>query len=160
MASPFKRDTWKYIESFTIVIVMLLAGTAIEILTQGMDIGTIGAPYNIYIAFVFASLLVFLHLFYRDSPVVKWMSGVPAAISAIFFFAVLVLLLGFIPQNNNHAEKIFYLTGLSHLKTSIPFLLIQVYFLTILGMVTLRRIFPFKLKNLGFWLILLLNQKV
>ena len=158
---PFNQ-TWKYFESFTIGLAMLLAGTAIEVLLQGMDVGVVSTPYNIYVAFVFALLLIFLHIFYRESPVIKWLSSVPAALSAISLFAVLVLLLGFIPQSNIHASKILVITGLSHLKTSFPFLFIQVYFLTILGMVTLRRILPLKFKNIGFflnhfglWLVLL-----
>ena len=158
---PFNR-TWKYFESFTIGLAILLAGTGIEVLFQGMDVGVVGAPYNIYIASVFALWLIFLHIFYRDSPVIKWLSGVPAAISAISLFAVLVLLLGMIPQSKLHSSHILVITGLSHLKTSFPFLFIQVYFLTILGMVTLRRILPLKFRNIGFflnhfglWLVLL-----
>jgi hypothetical protein len=153
---------WQYIESFMIGLAVIILGTAVEVITKGMDIHAIGAPYNIYVAFIFVSLLIFLRISYRKRDFVIWMSSVPAAISAIFLFAALVFLLGFIPQETLHATKIYKLTGLSHLKTSWPFLFIQVYFLSILGMVTLRRIIPLKFKNIGFflnhfglWLILL-----
>lgn len=153
---------WQYFESFTIGFAILMAGAAVEVITRGMDINAVGAPYNIYIAFIYASLLIFLRIYYRGNSFVAWMSSIPAAISAIFLFALLVLLLGFIPQNNIHAPEIYKFTGLSHLKTSWPFLFIQVYFLTVLGMVTLRRMLPLKFKNIGFflnhfglWLILL-----
>jgi hypothetical protein len=149
---PLWQHPWKYFESFIISFSILITGVAIETITGGRDLSPIGMPYNIYIAFAFASLLVFVHFNYRDYAVVKWLSSIPAAISAIALFSLLVLLLGFIPQDQLHTRVILKLTGLSHIKTSWPFLLTQVYFLTVLGMVTIRRIIPFKGRNIGFFL--------
>ena len=96
-------------------------------------------------------ILVFIHLKYRYKPVVRWLSSVPCSISAISVYALLVLLLGFIPQQQEQAGWL-QLTGLNHLKSSWPFLLIQLYLLFSLGLVVLRRSIPFKKKNLGFLL--------
>jgi hypothetical protein len=160
--SSFWNRPWKFSESFMISVTILLAGLVIEAITNGSAIKPIGVPYNIYIAFAFVSVLIFLHFGYRDSSFVKWISSVPAAISAISMFALLVLLLGFIPQDNTKVSEYIRLTGLSHIKTSWTFALLHVYVLTSLGMVTLRRIVPFNKKNIGFflnhfglWLILL-----
>ncbi len=153
---------WKYAESFIIAIEIMVAGIIVEALTGGKGITIPGIPVNIYIIFIFAAVLLFLHVRYRESPAVIWISSIPAAISAISIYAVLVLLLGFIPQNSHETSKFLDFTGLSHVKSSWSFVLIQFYFLTTLGMVTLRRAIPFKKKNIGFlmnhfglWLTLL-----
>jgi hypothetical protein len=143
---------WKYAESFIIAIEILVLGILVEVFTKGRGISFPGLPYNLYIILVFAAILIFLHIKYKDSPTVKWISSIPAAISSISIYALLVLLLGFIPQSENESSKFLYYSGLSHVKNSWPFVLIQFYFLTVLGMVTLRRIIPFKFKNLGFFL--------
>jgi hypothetical protein len=143
---------WKYAESFIIAIEIMVAGFIIEVASGGKGIAIPGLPYNIFIIFVFAAILLFLHLRYWESPVITWISSIPAAISSISVYAFLILLLGFIPQNSQETSKFLGYTGLSHIKSSWPFLLIQFYFLTSLGMVTLRRAIPFKKKNFGFLL--------
>jgi hypothetical protein len=143
---------WRYAESFIIAIEIMIAGFIVEIATGGKGITIPGLPFNILIIFVFAALLLFFHLRYRESNVVTWISSIPAAISSISIYAFLVLLLGFIPQNSQETSKFLSYSGLSHVKSSWPFILIQFYFLTSLGMVTLRRAIPFKTKNIGFLL--------
>jgi hypothetical protein len=143
---------WKYTESFIITINILVLGIAIEAIKGGTGATIPGFPVNIYFIVVFGALLTFLHVQYRERQLVRWLSSVPAAISAISIYSLLVLLLGFIPQDNLQPSTFLKLTGLSHVKNSWPFLLIQIYFLAILGMVTVRRAIPFKIKNIGFLL--------
>ncbi len=143
---------WKYAESFIIAIEILVAGIIVEASTGGQGISIPGIPINIYIICGFAVILLALHIKYRELPAVQWISSIPAAISAISIYAFLVLLLGFIPQDTHGSSKWLDYTGLSHVKSSWPFVLVQFYFLTSLGMVALRRAIPFKKKNIGFLL--------
>ena len=108
-------------------------------------------PYNVYMIVALIAILVFVHLTWRHTSFVRWFSSVPCSVSAISVYALLVLLLGFIPQQEDQSRWL-QLTGLSHLKNSWPFYLIQFYLIISLGLVVLRRGIPFKMKNLGFLL--------
>ena len=76
---------------------------------------------------------------------------VPASISAIAVYALLVLLLGFIPQGQN-SYRMVELLGLNHLKNSWPFIVIEIYVITTLGLVIMRRTPPVTRRNIGFFL--------
>lgn len=141
---------WKYTESFIVTINILVLGFAIEAISGGAIIKLLGFPVNLYFIAGFTIVLAFVYSKYKDRHVIKWLSGIPAAISVIVVYAVLVLLLGFIPQDMKEPPVYLNILGLSHVKSSLPFIFIQFYFLIILGFVTLRRVIPFKVKNIGF----------
>jgi hypothetical protein len=71
---------------------------------------------------------------------------------AIVLFTFLSLLLGFLPQQAAKEVRFADMIGLTHLKQSWPFLIAMFYFLITLGFVTLRRMLPFRGKNIGFFL--------
>jgi hypothetical protein len=142
---------WGYSESFTVAVEIMVLGFVIEVFLQGRAVNSPHLPYNLFMILALSAILVFLHMGYRNRPVIKWLSSIPCSVSAISVYALLVLLLGFIPQQESQSDWL-QITGLSHLKNSLPFLLIQFYLLISLGLVVLRRGFPFKLKNLGFLL--------
>lgn len=142
---------WKYKEGFIISFGLLLTGFAIEYISQGIKI-KLSWPVNIYFGIVFVSLLVFINLYFRGRQIVKWFSCKYASVSVISTFSVLVLLIGFIPQNNNHFFTAAGRLGLDHLTTSWPFIIILMYFLFVLGLVILRKLTPLKRKNTGFLL--------
>jgi hypothetical protein len=97
-------------------------------------------------------LLFIIYFRFKNRPIVKWLSSVPAAISAISFFALVTLLLGFIPQDDADVNRYLKLLGMTHMKNSWLMMISGLYFLTALGLVVLRRATPFKRKNLGFLL--------
>ena len=143
---------WKYKESIIIVFLILLGGIALEVLSRGHQVRTIAMPYNIYMGFTYISLLVIFHLRYKNWPLTRWLSSIPAALSAISLFAIMVLILGFLPQDVPYNSLIVKLTGVDHVKTSWLFLVTQLFFLTTLAMVIIRRAFPLNGKNIGFFL--------
>jgi hypothetical protein len=140
---------WGYSESFVIAFEISMLGFILEIFLRGRGVTAPHMPYNLVIVLALVLVLLFLHLRYRNTPVIKWLSSVPCSVSAISVYALLVLLLGFIPQQTIQSGWL-QLTGLSHLKNSWPFTLVQFYLLVSLGLVVLRRGIPFRLKNLGF----------
>jgi hypothetical protein len=145
------KKIWGYTESFIISFEIIILGFVIEIFLKGSGVRSPHMPYNLYMILALIAILVIMHLAYRHTPFIKWFSSVPCSVSAISVYALLVLLLGFIPQQEDQARWL-QLTGLSHLKNSWPFYLIQFYLLVSLGLVVLRRGFPFKMKNFGFLL--------
>jgi len=60
-------------------------------------------------------------------------------------------LLGFIPQGKP-MYRILELLGFNHLKNSWPFIIIEIYVITSLGLVIMRRTLPLTRRNIGFFL--------
>jgi hypothetical protein len=143
--------SWGYSESFFVAFEIVIFGFIAEIFLKGRSVKTPQFSLNLYIALALMGTLAFIHFRYRHKALVKWLSSIPCSVSAISIYALLVLFLGFIPQQEEQAGWL-QITGLSHLKNSWPFLFIQVYLLVPLGLVILRRGIPFKMKNLGFLL--------
>ena len=103
---------------------LLILGFGLEVIAGGRGISSPHMPYNLYIIAAYTLLTIALHIYFRNSRLVKWLSSVPASISAIAVYALLVLLLGFIPQGQN-SYRMVELLGLNHLKNSWPFIVIE-----------------------------------
>ncbi|MGK7395907.1 MAG: cytochrome c biogenesis protein ResB [Candidatus Cyclobacteriaceae bacterium M3_2C_046] len=154
-----EKSKWSYGNSFIFGFTLLTTGFLLETF-QVPFIKIPAFPGNIYIGLVFINLLLFSYFTLRTHPVIVWLMSVPASISAISFYTLLIISMGFIPQDQV-AGGMISLLGLDHVVSSWPFLIIQFFFLVTLGMVTLKRTIPFKFKNWGFilnhlglWLII------
>ena len=143
---------WKYKESFLIALELLIIGFIIEVLNRGQGAESLQWPVNLIVLLFFVVILSATYYFFRKSSVVKWLSSVPASLSAISLLALLVLLLGFIPQDSPHPSGILHILGLTHVKTSWPLLMAEIYVLVTLGFVSFKRALPLKVKNVGFLL--------
>ena len=151
-----KRKTWehpwRYRESFLVVLELIFLGLIFEVLSGGKGAPLLKWPVNLVVGAILLSALLIIFYGFKGRPVVKWLSSVPAAISAISFFALATLLLGFIPQGENADNRYLNLLGLTHMKNSWLMMISGLYFLITLGLVALRRATPFRRKNLGFLL--------
>ena len=143
---------WRYKESFMVAMELLLLGLIFEVFTGGKGAPLLQWPVNMFAGTGIIIVLLFIGLRFKKRPIVKWMSSVPAAISAISLFAFITLLLGFIPQDNPDANRYLGLLGFTHMKNSWMMMISGMYFLVVLGMVALRRSQPMNRKNLGFLL--------
>jgi hypothetical protein len=142
----------EYEQGFFFSIGVLVTGMLIEWATRGMGTGLPAWPLNAQIGISFIVILLFIHIYYRDMSVFNWLSRIPAAISAISLFTLLVLVMGLSTQNNPDASNFMKYTGLSHVRNSYAFLLSGLFLLTTLGLVALKRAIPFNFKNIGFLL--------
>jgi len=151
-----KRKTWthpwRYRESFLVVLELILLGLIFEVITGGKGAPQLQWPVNLIVGLGILLSLIVIQTKLKNRPFVKWMSSIPAAISAILFFAMVTLLLGFIRQDNPEAGRFVHLLGLSHMKNSWLMMVSGLYFLVTLGMVAIRKSWPLKRKNLGFLL--------
>lgn len=143
---------WSYKESFIIAFVLLALGFVAEFVFPDQLVPVPHRPYNLILLFASVTLLVLVHIFFRKAELVKWFSSIPCSVSAIISYAMLVMLLGLIRQDGEGQPQWMQLLGLNHLKNSWPFLFIGVYLFLSLGMVVLRRSYPFSFKNFGFLL--------
>lgn len=147
----FWEFPWGYKESFTIAFSVLFLGFMIEAGTGNKGIVLPHWPYNLIVIIAFIAYII---LSYRmvKTPFMKWLSSVPAAISAISVMTFLILLMGFIRQNDPDADGFIQSIGLTHVTRSWPYFLISLYLLIILGYSTVRRSWPLSIKNFAFFL--------
>ncbi len=141
---------WKYREGFLLALALLFTGFIIEAITPQPGISIPAFPFNMYAGMAFITTIAFLHFFYRDEHIVRWLSTIPAATSAICLIVLLTILMGVFKQDEPDAGGLPGAIGLTHLKNAWPFLMAQLYVLTSLGLVILRRTVPLKRKNTGF----------
>ncbi len=87
----------------------------------------------------------------RKTPV-AWLGSIPAAVTSIAMITFLVLLMGFTLQEDAQNPVWVQKLGLSNMVSSWPFIFGIIFFLTSLGMATVKRLIPFKGRNIGFFL--------
>lgn len=142
----------EYRRGFAIALGIFILGSLLEWVTGGRGMSLPSWPVNVFLALTFAFLIAFIHFAYRGMPTVRWLSRVPASISAISLFTLLTLILGLSKQNEPDAPAILKMTGLDHIRHSYTFLLSGLYLLVTLGLVIMRRLKNFTYRNIGFLL--------
>jgi len=140
---------WRYKQSFLIAFLIVIIGFLIEILSTGYAIKMPSWPFNLLVLIVLAAYIFGVHFFFK-SKIVKWLSSIPAAISAITVVTFVIMLMGFIPQERKPGFA--DLIGLTDVVKSWPYLLSTIYLLLVLGFTTLKNMKAFNLKNIAFFL--------
>lgn len=159
--SPLWHFPWGYRESFIVSFGILIIGFLVEFFTKNIGISPPSWPRNLYILIIFVAYLVVTYRFIKH-PILKWITSVPAAISAVSIFTLLVLFMGFIAQNDQEANSFIRNFGLAHIARSWPYLTTTLYLLTVLGYSTIKRLshfrklkdFAFILNHAGLWLVI------
>lgn len=146
------QKPWSYREGTIISFSIILLGFAFQAVTGGMLIRPAGFPWNLISGLIFILLLVTSYWVFKKHPVMHWLGSVKAALPAILTFTALVLLMGFIKQDVAPQSDFARLLGLNQLIKTWPFILINIYLMILLGIVTLKRLTPFNLKNAGFFI--------
>ncbi|MBU0489304.1 MAG: cytochrome c biogenesis protein ResB [Bacteroidetes bacterium] len=138
------KNNKPYQFSFAIIALIFMLGLIMEFLFAETRIN-LEFPINLYVLIAFVNILFFSYYFLRENKIVKWLSSVPAAVAAISLFAALSLIMGFVPQEETG-------TGFYNITSSWMYLFSLLFLLLVLGMVTMKRLIPFRLKNVGFLL--------
>lgn len=156
MSNENNRKTWaqpwSYREGTIVTTAILLLGFALQAAGGGIILMMAGFPWNLVAGLIFLSLLILSYVLWHNHPVFKGLGSVKAALPAILGFTFLVLLMGFVKQDVEPKSALTKLFGLTHLVRTWPFILINLYLMILLGIVTLKRLTPFSLKNTGFFL--------
>lgn len=143
---------WGYAEGWLIVIGLLVVTYGLQWFGGGLNPGALSWPVNGIIAFLFSGLLVVAHSFRHRSILIDWLGRIPASICAIAMITLLVLVMGLVLQDDEAAAPWVQRLGLSNMTQSIPFLVSVFFFLTTLGLATLKHIVPRNRKKIGFFL--------
>ncbi len=142
---------WDYKEGIIITLTILLLGFTLEYSTGGAGIThLIVYPNNIYFGIGFVVILLLISLFGRSSPVVEWLESIPAAIFSIGLLLFVSLLMGLTMQYDNNATGLIRKLGLSHIVTSWPYMLSNLFLLITLGLITIKNLRSFRWNKIGF----------
>jgi len=106
-------------------------------------------PYNLWIVIF---LFVFSFSFYillRNKKIFVFLSSVHTSISILTIYLFFLLIMGFLPQNDNNS--LISKFGLTHIVVSYPFVFISLYLILNLLLVIWKRLFfPMNFKNVAF----------
>ncbi|MDR3219264.1 MAG: cytochrome c biogenesis protein ResB [Dysgonamonadaceae bacterium] len=145
---------WKYIEGWSICTGLFITGMVLQLTTGSIEVDMFHYPVNLISGTVFILLLLFLHIYARKVVILQWFSGFEASITASVSLLVLVIIMGLTRQVSSPTDLSsiggFARTGFMQMTTSWSFFLLFIYFLSILGLVILRRINCFRWKDAGF----------
>jgi hypothetical protein len=143
---------WGYAEGWLFAAGLLITGLALQLATGGLNPDSLSWPVNLYVGLGFSGLIAGSWLLFRKNNLVNWLARVPAAITSIALVTFLVLVMGFTLQEDAQNPVWVQRLGLSNMTSSWPFLLGMAFFMTSLGMTTMKRVTPFRGRNIGFFL--------
>ena len=158
---PMWRSPWGYRESLVIVGGLLAGGWLTQLIGGPFNFYFLHQPVN-YVAGAAIILAALLSLPLRGTPAVKWLSGVPLAVSLMAGLLILSLIMGLTPQMRRlppHGD-IFVRLGFTQVTASWPFVLAYGLTLLSLALVTVRRLMSprnriiFFMNHAGLWLVL------
>jgi|GEM_PF-5599586 len=163
MLSKLRHNTNKelsYKQSFILTFIIIIIGFVLQWFSAGINLTYLRFPVNL-ILLLFIILLIFIGYFrFPMHRVVVFLTSTKAAISSIVGFSVITLLMGFITQEEN-PNKFVSSFGLNNIAFSWQYSLMLIYLIFALGFATIKRIFPFRIKNiwyilnhLGLWIAL------
>lgn len=154
-----KQQSWSYSESFSFAFGLIIAGFLVEYFTTGKTVIP-EWPLNLYVIIGYLVLTVVFY-YVIQGKIVKWMVSIPSAIATVSAMTFLVLLMGFIPQDDV-AGQFTTKIGLTHVTRSWPYLLIALYLLTVLTFsifkrlkkpITLQKV-AYMLNHGGLWIVI------
>ena len=143
---------WSYREGFAVTLAIIFLGFVLQTISQDNIVLLVSFPKNLLAGLVFLTFLTLSFFLWKKHPVMKWLGSVSAALPAILGFTLLALLLGLVKQDTPSQNPLVQLLGINHLVQTWPFILMTLYLLILLGIVTLKRLTPFTLRNFGFFL--------
>lgn len=120
------------------------------------------SPVNLIVATVFV-IICSMGAIFPNNSIVRLLSGLPFAITLLFTFLILGIIMGLVPQKKIAVlGSIWSKTGFSHMTASWPFVCAYTLTLLSLGLLIARRLryltrssIFFHLNHIGLWLLLL-----
>ncbi len=109
-------------------------------------------PNNLIFILILVFAILSAKLFLKDTKLINYFSSIPAAIGSIVPFTILVLFMGFIPQNNESQNIIINYLSLDNIINSQLYFVLSLYLVLVLSFTIVKRIKPLTIKNVSFLL--------
>lgn len=142
---------WKYREGWAICAGLFLTGAVLQLTVGKIDTALFRYPVNLLGGGVYLAVLAGIHLAAKREKALRWFSGFEASLTSLSALLALVLVMGLTRQVAS-SEGDTGALGFRQMTTSWPFVLLFFYFLSVVGLVTLRRVSRPGWKEIGFFL--------
>ena len=142
----------EYVTSALVTAAVIVFGFVLELLFGNGGLAVPSWPNNLYLLIGFAGFLGVVTSLWRTAPLIVWLSGIPSAICFIAGLGLLAVVAGSLPQDAETQSVLLQQLGLDHVVRGWPFALTAILLLSNLGIVTIRKLFPFRTHNIRFLL--------
>lgn len=158
------KHPWTYKEGFAIGTGLVLTGILLQLSVGAFNSSFLQFPVNAFMGIIYLLLVIILIIVSKKNRIIRWFSGMEASVTAITVFLVLVVVMGLTRQSAAIDKSgLMGKLGFKNMLSAWSFVLVFVYLMTVLGLVTLRRLkhfrwrkdIPFMLNHLGLFLTLL-----
>lgn len=147
--SPFSIFSLK--GSFVFVAILFLLGVVIQLIYGQVPVEALKFPINLYLFIELFFITIALWVLFKKMKFVQWLASSRAALSSISFFAMVVLIMAIIPQSDS-SSKIIHSLGFNKVIYSWIYAFAITFLLLSLGLVTIRRMLPFRGRNIAFFI--------
>ncbi len=147
-----KSKKWGYSEAIWLASLLFLTGLSLEKFGFHFSYQMLRWPNNAVLGICLPLLWTMLYFLFRQQPLVRWLGGVHITIVILFLLGVQVLIMGVFPQVPQSDFALIQDLGFNHVTSSWAFIFSMLFLLVNLWFSTLKKIVPFKVKNIGFFL--------
>lgn len=150
------KQPWGYAEGWTISFGLFLTGVILQVTAGQVDATLFQYPLNAIVGGMFLFFLIMLYVVSRKATALQWFYSLTASITSLTAWMVLVVIMGLTRQVAPSATVthggLLSGFGFMQMTSSWPFLLLFLYFISVLGLVTIRKISHFRWKDIPFLL--------
>lgn len=148
------KQPWGYAEGWAISIGLFITGVVLQLTAGKVDATLLQYPLNALAGALFLFFLLMIYAVSRKAVALQWFYSLTASITSLTAWMVLVIIMGLTRQVAPSATVTHggLLSGLGFMQMTVswPFMLLFLYFLSVLGLVTIRKIAHFRLKDIPF----------
>ena len=137
---------WKMKEGFAFGAGLILVGLALQFSVGPVHWSDFAFPINAFFLFFFLLALVLVYVLRHRVRLFSFLFTTEAAVPTLIYAAVLTVVMGLTRQVSEH-ERAIDPIGLTQMLSFWPFVLIYLQLATIVGLIALRQIFHFRLRE-------------
>ena len=130
---------------------LVVIGLILHIITGAVDWNSFASPLNVYILVLYVAALIVLYLLRSKLYFVRWAMSYKAAVPSLIAVVLLTLLMGMLRQvpSSVQSDDVFIL---NRMLSFWPFILVYLWMTTIVGLVSIRSLFNFRIRRIPFLL--------
>lgn len=148
------KQPWGYAEGWAITIGLFVTGVVLQASTGKVDPSLWQYPLNAIAGGLFIFLLIMIYIAGRKVAALQWFYSLTASITSLTAWMVLIIIMGLTRQVASSATVTHggLLSGLGFMQMTVswPFILLFLYFLSVLGLVTIRKMSRFRWQDIPF----------
>lgn len=141
------NEVWKMKEGFVFGAGLILVGLALQFSAGPIHWSDFAFPINLIFLIVFLLILVLAYWLRRRVRLFSFLLTAEAAVPTLIYAATLTVVMGLTRQVSAH-ERAIDPIGLTQMLSFWPFVLVYLLLATIVGLITLRQILHFRLREL------------